>query len=126
MKEAIITIDGGGSNLRMIVVDKKTEEELYFKEIKTGTNLSTVPNRKHALNTIKHLIATGYSNLPNDYSLVAIALSSAGTEIKENKDDLEKALQEVIALLKTMPTKPLSSSPELFVTNDIDIFIHLI
>ena len=124
MKEAIIALDGGGSNLRMIVVDKKTEEELYFKEIKTGTNLSTVPNRKHALNTIKHLIATGYSNLPNDYSLVAIALSSAGTEIKENKDDLEKALQEVIALLKTMPTKPLSSSPELFVTNDIDILLH--
>ena len=124
MKEAIIALDGGGSNLRMIVVDKETEEELYFKEINSGTNLSTVPNKKHALNNIKHLIATGYSHLPSDYSLIAIGLSSAGTEIKGTREELERALQEVTTLLKTLPERPLLNTPALYVINDIDILLH--
>ena len=39
MKQAIMALDGGGSNLRMILVDKDTEKELYFREIDSGTNL---------------------------------------------------------------------------------------
>ncbi len=124
MKEAIIALDGGGSNLRMIVVDKETEEELYFKEINTGTNLSTVPNREQALNNIKRLIANGYSHMPSEYTLVGIGLSSAGTEIKGTKEDLEKALREVVETLKTIPARPLTITPKLYVTNDIDVLLH--
>ena len=119
-----IALDGGGSNLRMIVVDKETEEELYFKEINTGTNLSTVPNREQALNNIKRLIANGYSHMPSEYTLVGIGLSSAGTEIKGTKEDLEKALREVVETLKTIPTRPLTITPKLYVTNDIDVLLH--
>ena len=32
MKEAIMGLDGGGSNLRILVVDRKTEQELYSKD----------------------------------------------------------------------------------------------
>ena len=52
MKEAIMALDGGGSNLRMVVADKETNEEIYFRQIKTGTNLSTVPNKEEALENI--------------------------------------------------------------------------
>lgn len=124
MKEAIIALDGGGSNLRMIVVDKNTEEEIYFREINSGTNLSTVPNKEQALNNIKRLIADGYTSLPSDYTLVGIGLSSAGTEIPENQSSLEQALQDVVEILKKFSDKIATHPPELYVTNDIDILLH--
>ena len=30
MKKAIMALDGGGSNLRIVVADAQTEEQLYF------------------------------------------------------------------------------------------------
>ena len=39
MKKAIIALDGGGSNLRMVVADYDTEEPIYFNEINTGQKL---------------------------------------------------------------------------------------
>ena len=35
MKKAIMALDGGGSNLRMLIVDADTDTELYFKTIST-------------------------------------------------------------------------------------------
>ena len=49
MKRAIIALDGGGSNLRMVIADYDSEKPIYFNEINTGTNLSTVPNREKPL-----------------------------------------------------------------------------
>lgn len=124
MKKAIIALDGGGSNLRMLITDEETEEELYFKEIATGTNLSTVPNREEAIENIKNLIIDGYLHIPRDYVLQGVGLSSAGTEIKENKDNLEQALQDVIATLKISSDRINNYPPSLYVTNDIDILLH--
>ena len=124
MKEAIIALDGGGSNLRMIVVDKNTEEEIFFREINSGTNLSTVPNREQALNNIKRLIADGYMSLPKDYILVGIGISSAGMEIPENKSSLEQALLDIVEILKKISDRVVNYPPELYVTNDIDILLH--
>lgn len=119
MRNAIMALDGGGSNLRIVVVDSETEKELYFEEVSTGTNLTTVPNRQEALNNIKRLIGNGYSKLPAGYEITGIGLSSAGTEIAENVRDLNKALEEA-----TLESNKSTNKPALFVTNDIDILLH--
>lgn len=124
MKQAIMALDGGGSNLRIVVADAKTEEELYFAEVSTGTNLSTVANKEEALDNIKKLVIDGYLHMPRDYYLLGIGLSSAGTEIKENKLQLEKALKEVIETLKISSDRINDYPPEYYVTNDIDILLH--
>ena len=124
MKQAIIALDGGGSNLRMMVADKDTEEELYFREIASGTNLSTVPNREEALNNIKKLIVDGYLRLPQGYVIAGIGLSSAGTEIKKDKQALEDALKDSVELVKGHIGQTGIYTPQLFVTNDIDILLH--
>ena len=122
MKKAIIALDGGGSNLRMVVADYETEQPIYFNEINTGTNLSTVPNRKEALENIKKLILEGYQNMPKGYELSGIGLSSAGTEIEENRKDLTSILSVASNTIKNQ--NPGIKTPELFVTNDIDILLH--
>ena len=122
MKKAIIALDGGGSNLRMVVADYDSEQPIYFNEINTGTNLSTVPNRQEALNNIQDLIVEGYQNLSEGYELSGIGLSSAGTEIEQNKKDLASALEASVSKIKE--TNPGVKMPELFVTNDIDILLH--
>lgn len=124
MKKAIMALDGGGSNLRMLVTDEETEEELYFREIATGTNLSTVPNKEEAIENIKNLIIDGHLHIPRDYVLQGIGLSSAGTEIKENKEALEKALQDIIQTLKISSDRINDYPPALYVTNDINILLH--
>ena len=124
MKKAIMALDGGGSNLRMLVVDADTEKELYFKQINTGTNLSTVSNKEEALENIKNIVIDGHLHTPRDYVLTGIGLSSAGTEIQENKDSLEKALQEVIETLKISSDRVNNNPPKYYVTNDIDILLH--
>ena len=124
MKDAIIALDGGGSNLRMLIVDMNTKEELYFREIATGTNLSTVPNREEAIENIKNLIIDGHLHIPRDYILRGIGLSSAGTEIKENRIGLENALKEAVELLSISSDRVTNNPPQLYVTNDIDILLH--
>ena len=64
MKEAIMGLDGGGSNLRILVVDRETEQELYSRDITTGTNLSTVADKKEALTNIRNLIVSGFKGIP--------------------------------------------------------------
>lgn len=122
MKKAIIALDGGGSNLRMVVADQETEKELYFKKINSGTNLSTVPDRKVALENVRNLIIEGYRNLPAGYEVSGIGLSSAGTEISQNVIDLNNALKD--AVRKVQEESPAISTPSTFVTNDIDILLH--
>lgn len=122
MKKAIIALDGGGSNLRMVVADYDSEQPIYFNEINTGTNLSTVPNRGEAINNIQNLILEGYQNIPEGYELSGIGLSSAGTEIEQNRIDLASALENAVTKIKT--ENPDTKTPELFVTNDIDILLH--
>ncbi len=122
MKKAIIALDGGGSNLRMVVADYESEQPIYFNEINTGTNLSTVPNRQEAIENIQNLILEGYQNIPSDYELTGIGLSSAGTEIEQNRKDLASALSVATAKIKAQ--NPEVKNPELFVTNDIDILLH--
>lgn len=124
MKKAIMALDGGGSNLRMLIVDADTEEEIYFKPINTGTNLSSVPNKEEAIENIKNLVKDGYLHIPGDYILTGIGLSSAGTEIKENKESLERALEEVVEILKISSDRAHDNPPSLYVTNDIDILLH--
>lgn len=123
MKQAIMALDGGGSKLRMLIVDRETREQLYFRQINSGTNLSTVPDRKQALNNIKGLIIDGHLHIPRDYILTGIGLSSAGTEIPENKQALKEALEEVIDTLKISSDRINDNPPKLFVTNDIDILL---
>ena len=123
MKQAIMALDGGGSKLRMLIVDRETREQLYFRQINSGTNLSTVPDRKQALNNIKGLIIDGHLHIPRDYVLTGIGLSSAGTEIPENKQALKEALEEVIDTLKISSDRINDNPPKLFVTNDIDILL---
>ena len=120
MKKAIIALDGGGSNLRMVVADYDSEQPIYFNEVNTGTNLSTVPNRQEAINNIQNLIVEGFDNLPEGYEISGIGLSSAGTEIEQNRIDLAKALEEAAAKRKRLDGK----IPALFVTNDIEILLH--
>lgn len=108
MKKAIIAMDGGGSNLRLVVVDSETEKELYSEEVNTGTNLTTVPNREEALENIRRLIKNGYAAIPKEYTIVGVALSSAGTEIADNVRDLNKALEEAVSNQEV--------KPELFIT----------
>ena len=122
MKKAIIALDGGGSNLRMVVADYDSEQPIYFNEINTGTNLSTVPNRGEAISNIQNLILEGYQNIPAGYELSGIGLSSAGTEIEQNRRDLASALENAMTKIKT--ENPGAKTPELFVTNDIDILLH--
>ena len=122
MKKAIIALDGGGSNLRMVVADYDTEEPIYFNEINTGTNLSTVPNREEAINNIQNLIVEGYQNMPTGYELSGIGLSSAGTEIEQNRIDLANSIVSAIKRIKTQ--HPGMKKTEFFVTNDIDILLH--
>ena len=120
MKKAIMALDGGGSNLRMVVADYDSEQPIYFNEVNTGTNLSTVPNRQEAINNIKSLVLEGFGNLPEGYEIAGIGLSSAGTEIKQNVIDLNNALVSVTEQIK----KPTMKSPALFVTNDIEVLLH--
>ena len=124
MKEAIMALDGGGSNLRILIADKNTKEELYSYKIDTGTNLITVPNKQQALQNVVNLIKEGYLHIPRDYYLRGIGLSSAGTEIKENKKALEDALKEAVDILKISSDRINDFPPELYVTNDIDILLH--
>lgn len=122
MKKAIIALDGGGSNLRMVVADYDSEQPIYFNEINTGTNLSTVPNKGEAIDNIQNLIAEGYQNLPKGYELAGIGLSSAGTEIEQNRKDLASALEMAVSKIKEK--NPSVKNPNLYVTNDIDILLH--
>lgn len=122
MKKAIIALDGGGSNLRMVVADYDSEQPIYFNEINTGTNLSTVPNRKEVIKNIQNFILEGYQNIPEGYELSGIGLSSAGTEIEKNRKDLALALENATTKIKSQ--NPRLKEPELFVTNDIDILLH--
>lgn len=122
MKKAIIALDGGGSNLRMVVADYDSEKPIYFNELNTGTNLSTVPNRQEAINNIQNLIVEGFDNLPDGYEISGIGLSSAGTEIEQNRIDLSKALD--VATAKIKERRPDTKSPKLFVTDDIEILLH--
>ena len=96
MKEAIMGLDGGGSNLRILVVDRKTDQELYSKDIETGTNLSTVADKDEALRNVRELIVSGFKAIPDDYCVKGIGLSSAGTEIEENKVMLEEAVNKAV------------------------------
>ena len=122
MKKAIIALDGGGSNLRMVVADYDSEQQIYFNEVDTGTNLSTVPNRQEAINNIQNLILEGFENLPEGYEISGIGLSSAGSEIEQNRIDLAKALD--MSVVKIKEKKPEIKLPKLFVTNDIEILLH--
>jgi len=124
MKEAIIGLDGGGSNLRMVIADMETGEEIYFKKINTGTNLASVPNKEEALENIKRLIIDGHSHLPREYCLRGIGLSSAGTEIGDNKAILEGTLQQAIEMLKSSSDRINNFPPKSYVTNDIDVLLH--
>ena len=122
MKKAIMALDGGGSNLRMVVADYDSEQPIYFNEVNTGTNLSTVPNKQEAINNIKSLVLEGFDNLPEGYEISGIGLSSAGTEIEQNRIDLANALKNATARVKEK--RPEVKSPALFVTNDIEILLH--
>ena len=122
MKKAIIALDGGGSNLRLVVADYETEEQLYFSEINTGTNLNTVADREEALNNIQKIIIEGYHNMPEGYELEAIGFSSAGTEIKKNVEDLNKAMESAVNRIQAEDSTV--KTPTLFLTNDIDILLH--
>ena len=86
MKEAIMGLDGGGSNLRILVVDRKTEQELYSKDIETGTNLSTVADKDEALRNVRELIVSGFKAIPDDYCVKDIEEN----EEEENEEDIEE------------------------------------
>lgn len=124
MKEAIMGLDGGGSNLRILVVDRKTEQELYSKDIETGTNLSTVADKDEALRNVRELIVSGFKAIPDDYCVKGIGLSSAGTEIEENKEMLEEAVKKAVEEAARVKTTAKLFPPKCFVTNDIDILLH--
>lgn len=124
MKKAIMALDGGGSNLRILVVDHDTEEELFSRDIATGTNLASVPNKQEALSNIKNLIIEGFENIPSGYSISGIGLSSAGTEIEGNKPMLEGAISEAVSTLQGCYSAVRENPPQCFVTNDIDILLH--
>lgn len=124
MKEAIMGLDGGGSNLRILVVDRKTEQELYSKDIGTGTNLSTVADKDEALRNIIELIVSGFKAIPDDYCIKGIGLSSAGTEIEENKKMLEEAVKKAVEEAAKIKITAKIYPPKCFVTNDIDILLH--
>lgn len=124
MKKAIMALDGGGSNLRILVADAETNDILYYNSINTGTNLSTVANQEEALENIKNLILSGYSNIDNNYYLSAVGLSSAGTEIPEHKKKLEETLTNTINHMKNTYPNIAKHPPFTCVTNDIDILLH--
>lgn len=124
MKEAIMGLDGGGSNLRILVVDRKTEQELYSKDIETGTNLSTVADKDEALRNVRELIVSGFKAIPDDYCVKGIGLSSAGTEIEENKVMLEEAVKKAVEEAARVKNTAKLFPPKCFVTNDIDILLH--
>lgn len=124
MKEAIMGLDGGGSNLRLLVVDRETNKELYSEEINSGTNLSSVSNKEEALANIRSLILTGFREIPQDYCIVGLGLSSAGTEIPENKRMLEEAVNAAVETAKKENAIVRNNPPRCFVTNDIDILLH--
>ena len=124
MKEAIMGLDGGGSNIRILVVDRKTEQELYSKDIETGTNLSTVADKDEALRNVRELIVSGFKAIPDDYCVKGIGLSSAGTEIEENKVMLEEAVKKAVEEAARVKTTAKLFPPKCFVTNDIDILLH--
>ena len=124
MKEAIMGLDGGGSNLRILVVDRKSEQELYSKDIETGTNLSTVADKDEALRNVRELIVSGFKAIPDDYCVKGIGLSSAGTEIEENKVMLEEAVKKAVEEAARVKTTAKLFPPKCFVTNDIDILLH--
>ena len=122
MKKAIMALDGGGSNLRMVVADYDSEQPIYFNEVSTGTNLFTVRNKQEAINNIQNLVIEGFENLPEGYEIAGIGLSSAGTENEQNRSDLFKALKNATSKIKEKI--PQINLPELFVTNDIEILLH--
>ena len=117
MKEAIIALDGGGSNLRILIVDSETNMPLFEKKIDTGTNLVTVENPEEALNNIKSLILEGYETIKVNYHITGICLSSAGTEIKGNIERLENAIKEILPILKD--EKGNLMNPKITVIDDI-------
>ena len=124
MKQAIIALDGGGSNLRILIVDKDTEKELYSKDINSGTNLSTVPDKEKALSNIQNLILDGVNEIKDEYYVKGIGLSSAGTEIEENKKQLENILKETVEKMKQTSHMARMFPPKYYVTNDIEVLLH--
>ncbi len=124
MRQAIVALDGGGSNLRILIVDKDTEKELYSKDINYGTNLSSVPDKNKALKNIQNLIVEGVRSLPEDYCVKGIGLSSAGTEIEENKIQLEDALKKSIEEIQKTSHIARMFPPQYYVTNDIEVLLH--
>jgi len=124
MKKAIMALDGGGSNLRILVTDSETNGVLFYGSLDTGTNLSTVANQEEALSNIQKLILEGYANISNKYTLSAVGLSSAGTEIPEHKKKLEETLNETIESMKATYPNIATNPPFTCVTNDIDILLH--
>ena len=124
MKRALMALDGGGSNLRILVVDKETDEVLFSEDIQSGSNLSTVPDEKEALSNIRNLITKGAGKLDREYHLEGICLSSAGTEIEENKKKLEGAIEHAIQNLKIISNYARISPPKYFVTNDIEVLLN--
>ena len=124
MKKAVMALDGGGSNLRILVVDEDTNEKLFSKDIETGTNLSSVPNEEKALKNVEDLIYEGFKKVQNEYYIRGIALSSAGTEIEENKRKLEDAIKQSIEKMQKTSHMARVCPPKYFVTNDIEILLH--
>ena len=60
--------------------------------------------------------------MPAGYELSGIGLSSAGTEIEQNRIDLANSIVSAIKRIKTQ--HPGMKKTEFFVTNDIDILLH--
>lgn len=124
-KKAIIALDGGGTNLRIVIRDEDTNEELFAKKVGYGTNLSSVGDKERALSNIKNLIQEGFEHVrQTGYQISAIGLSSAGTEVKENKLRLEETLAEAAEeIVQGSEALGRVKKPLLAVTNDIDILL---
>jgi len=123
-KNAIIALDGGGTNLRIVIRDQVTNEELFSKKVKYGTNLSSVGDKNQALENIKKLILDGFECVrQKGYKISAIGLSSAGTEVKENVVMLKQALEDASKKIQESDIQASLNPPLCVVTNDIDILL---
>lgn len=121
MSNAIIALDGGGTNLRMAVVDAETLQEIGpRKEIQYGTNLNSAKDPEQSLENLRKFILEGYENLPKGYLLKGIILSSAGTEIERNKLRLQEALENASSDIQNRNQTLKACPPLCVVTNDID------
>lgn len=121
MSNAIIALDGGGTNLRMALVDAETLEEIGpRKEMQCGTNLNSASDPEQSLENLRKFIIEGYGNLPEGYLLKGIILSSAGTEIEANKTRLQEALENASNQIQEKNSTLKACPPLCVVTNDID------